>query len=227
MNIIRQVDFAEIDHLAKVIWEYHHMYQVLQKSDCILVLGSSDLRVAEYSADLWKQKWAPLIMFSGGLGHRRSVKRPGWETQAEADKFAKIAVSRGVPRRKILIENKSSNTGENIRFSYEIIKGINPKVTNLILVQKPYMERRAYATFMKQWPLGEMKIIVTSPPISFEEYPNKLFSKENLIDNLIGTLDKIIHYPSKGFQIYQEVPPDVLHAYEILVKLGFTKFIER
>ncbi|PIN72448.1 hypothetical protein COV22_03185, partial [Candidatus Woesearchaeota archaeon CG10_big_fil_rev_8_21_14_0_10_47_5] len=36
--------------LAKKLWDYHHVNQSLEKSDCILVLGSHDLRVAERGA---------------------------------------------------------------------------------------------------------------------------------------------------------------------------------
>ena len=37
----------EVDALAKIIWDYHHMNDVLLKSDCIFVLCSMDTRVAE------------------------------------------------------------------------------------------------------------------------------------------------------------------------------------
>ena len=54
--------------LAQQLWDYHHVNQNLQKSDCILVLGSHDLRVAERGAELYLQGWAPLLIMSGGLG---------------------------------------------------------------------------------------------------------------------------------------------------------------
>ena len=50
------------------------------------------------------------------------------------------------------MENKATNTGENIANSRALLaaNGITP--ASLIVVQKPFMERRSYATFMKQWP---------------------------------------------------------------------------
>jgi uncharacterized SAM-binding protein YcdF (DUF218 family) len=91
----------------------------------------------------------------------------------EAERFAEIAIGKSVPREKILIENKATNTGENFRFSYELLKkkGINYK--KIILAQKPFMLRRTYATFKKQWPEEDVKIVLTSPPISFKDYPKK------------------------------------------------------
>lgn len=96
---------------AKTIWDYHRLNHLIEKSDCIIVLGSHDIRVAERGAQLFLDGWAPLLLFSGGLGN---FTKNIWN-ETEADKFAKIASSMGVPSGKILIEDKSTNTGENIR----------------------------------------------------------------------------------------------------------------
>ena len=66
----------------------------------------------------------------------------------------------GVAREHILIENRSTNTGENVLFTRRLLaeRGLDP--ARFIVVQKPYMERRSYATFRKVWP--EKEIIVTS-----------------------------------------------------------------
>lgn len=156
----------EILSLARLLWDYHQMHHQLQKADCILALGSHDLRVPQRVAELYLQGFAPLVIMSGGLGN---FTQEIW-TEKEADKFAAIAIEKGVPKEAILIENNSTNTGENILFTQKLLqeKGLNP--LRFIVVQKPYMERRSYATFKKHWP--EKKLMVTSPQISFEEYPN-------------------------------------------------------
>src|SRR3954454_19546106 len=92
--------------LAKKLWDYHHMHHALEKADCILVLGSHDLRVAKRAAQLYFERWAPIIIFSGGLGN---FTKETW-TETEADQFAAIAISMGVPEDVILIENRSTNT---------------------------------------------------------------------------------------------------------------------
>src|SRR5689334_6336125 len=103
--------------LAKKLWDYHHMDHALEKADCIFVLGSHDLRVAERAAQLYLEGWAPMIIFSGGLGNFTK----GMWTETEADQFAAIAISRKVPKEAILIENKSTNTGENILFTQQLL----------------------------------------------------------------------------------------------------------
>lgn len=210
---------TEVEKLAKIIWDYHHLNQKLEKADCILVLGSHDLRIAEYGAKLFLENWAPLIIFSGGLGH---LTKEIWN-EPEADQFARIAINMGVPKEKIIIENKSTNTGENIKFTRELLKEKNIDPKKFIVVQKPYMERRSYATFKKVWP--EKEFVVTSPPISFEDYPDKLRTKEDVIGIMAGDLQRIKLYAEKGFQIPQEIPNDVWGAYEKLVKAGYTKHL--
>ncbi len=213
----------EIENLAQKIWDYHLMHQKIEKADCILVLGSHDLRVAKRGAELYLQGYAPKIIFSGGFG----VYTKDLWNEAEADKFAKIAMEMGVLKKDILIENKSSNTGENILFSYNLLKEKGINVESMILVQKPYMERRTYATFKKQWPDKNVKIIVTSPRISFVDYPeeNGFNNFDRVVNIMVGDLQRIKKYPKKGFQIKQEIPKDVWKVYKKLVKLGYTSHL--
>ncbi len=206
---------TEVNSLAKTIWDYHHLNHQLEKADCVLVLGSHDTRVAEYGVDLFLKGYAPLLIFSGGLGRltRGVFEKP------EAEIFGDIARRRGVPEECILVENQSTNTGENIRFTRTLLHDRNLSPSSFLLVQKPYMERRAYATFKKILP--EKKCIVTSPPISFEEYPTAVISKDDMINIMVGDLQRIKVYAKNGFQIYQEIPKSVWSAYERLVELGF------
>jgi len=203
--------------LAKKLWNYHQMQHTLEQADCILVLGSMDTRTAERGADIYLQGFAPIIIFSGGLG---KLTKDMW-SGTEADLFATIALDKGVPPEAIFVENKSTNTGENILFTQQLLQEKNLDLQSFIVVQKPYMERRSYATFKQHWP--DKKLIVTSPLLSFEEYPNNDISVEKLINMMVGDLQRIKLYPEKGFQVYQEIPNDVWKAYKELVTMGFDK----
>jgi uncharacterized SAM-binding protein YcdF (DUF218 family) len=205
----------EILSLANVIWNYHHVNHELKRSDCILVLGSHDTRVAERGAELYLQGWAPLLIFSGGLGRLTD----GLWQETEADKFSKIAMQMGVPANAILVENKSTNTGENIHFTRQLLEQKKLYPETFTVVQKPYMERRSYATFKKVWP--EKDIIITSPQISFEEYPTGDLTMDRVIQIMVGDLQRIKLYAEKNFQIEQDIPQKVWKAYEQLVKAGY------
>src|SRR5687767_3980104 len=208
-----------IHALAEKIWNYHRMKHQLEQADVILVLCSHDRKVAETGAQLFLEGWAPLLIFAGGLG---AITRGMW-SEPEADQFARIAISKGVPSTKILIENRSTNTGENILLTKQLLmeKQIDPQ--KFILVQKPYMERRSFATFRQLWP--EKEVLVTSPQVSFDEYlagyTNEVLSKDDVISIMVGDLQRIKLYPEKGFQIHQEVPHEVWSAYEELVSAGY------
>jgi uncharacterized SAM-binding protein YcdF (DUF218 family) len=163
--------------------------------------------------------WAPLVIFSGGLGN---LTRQIWK-EPEADQFAKIAVEKGVPETSILKENKSTNTGENILFTQQLLKEKKLNPQTFILVQKPYMERRSYATFKKHWP--DKQLIVTSPQIPFNKYPTQEIPLEKVINVMVGDLQRIKIYPKQGFQIFQEIPADIWQAYERLIELGYNKHL--
>lgn len=208
-----------IDELAQIIWDYHHLNHKLEKSDLILALGSNDTRVAEHAADLYLQGWAGRLMFSGNVG---ALTR-GKFTKSEAETFAEIAIGKGVPRSAILIEPNSTNTGENIAFSRRVLAEQNFDPEKIIVVQKPYMERRAYATFVKNWP-GK-RVIVSSPPIDFDDYFTAELPKDLVINIMVGDLQRIREYPAKGFQIEQEIPLEVWQAYERLIALGYDKHL--
>jgi uncharacterized SAM-binding protein YcdF (DUF218 family) len=214
-----------IHSLALRVWNYHRMNHVLAKSDAILVLCSHDTSVAERGAQLALDGWAPLLIFSGGLG---GITKHLW-TEPEADQFAAIARRMGVADERILIENRSTNTGENITFTQALLaaRGLDPQT--FIVVQKPYMERRSFATFRKRWP--DKTVLVTSPQVSFDDYlanySNASLSPEDVISIMVGDLQRVREYPAKGFQVSQHIPDDVWSAYEELVRAGFDRHLIR
>jgi uncharacterized SAM-binding protein YcdF (DUF218 family) len=213
----------EIREPAERLWDYHHMNHVLERSDVIFVLCSHDTAVAERGAQLYLEGWAPLLVFSGGLG---VITKNFW-SEPEAELFASIARGRGVPDTAILVETRSTNTGENVQFTRELLaaRGLEPR--SLILVQKPYMERRAYATFKNYWP--GPRVAVTSPQVSLEEYlknySNSALTEDDVVGIMVGDLQRVRLYPEKGFQIPQEIPADVWAAYEELVRAGYDKYL--
>ncbi len=208
-----------IRQLVEKVWGYHQLGHTLAKSDAILVLCSHDTGVAERGAELFLDGWAPLLIFSGGLG---TITRHLW-SEPEADQFAAIAERMGVPRENILTENRSTNTGENVLFTKQLLAGRGLDPQSFILVQKPYMERRSYATFMKVWP--EKRAIVTSPKVSLDEYlerySNDTLSTDDVVSIMVGDLQRVKLYAEMGFQIPQEIPSDVWGAYEALVDAGY------
>ena len=205
-----------VDRWAQIVWDYHHVGHSLARADAILVLGSHDTRVAERAAEVFLEGWAPLIVFSGNLGSLTS----GIWTRPEAEIFADVAAARGVPRENMLLEPRATHTGENVSFCRELLaeRGLQPR--RAIAVQKPYMERRTLATFQSRWP--ELEVVVTSPQIPFDAYPNAEITRDDVIHIMVGDFQRLMLYARKGWSAPQKVPDDVMDAYQDLIAAGYT-----
>ncbi|KAK1783072.1 DUF218 domain-containing protein [Copromyces sp. CBS 386.78] len=225
----------------------------------IFTLCSLDLRVARYAAHLFLSTFLPpsptqasaaprrrraykYLLFSGhsGLLTRSLTGDPlaseEKEFQSEASLFASIALSLGIPSECILIEEASTNTGENVRFTHALLRKRGIKVDDILLVQKPYMERRAWGTFGAQWPSfssshpgeGEVgkerrvKFSVTSPPLEWEEYPDEESGngRELVINIMVGDLVRLKEYGERGWQAKMQIPKNAWEAGRRLVEEG-------
>ncbi|MCE9643251.1 MAG: YdcF family protein [Candidatus Andersenbacteria bacterium] len=208
---------ATTEELAQLIWDFNNNQAPVTKSDCILVLGSNDLRVAQRGAELFLQGYAPLIIFAGNEGRLTQ----GVFDKPEAEMFADEALNMGVPKEAILIENKSTNTGENIRFTKTLLqeKGLLP--LSFIVVTTPYLQVRALATLKKHMP--EVAATVTAPTIALESYTTQEIPRHDIIDTMVGEIQRLQTYPAKGFCVPVELPEEILHAYTELIAQGYTK----
>ena len=205
----------EARHQAALIWDYHRMHHDARPVDVAIGLGSHDLGVPVFCAELYRAGLFPALVFTGGPNPTAPERFP----RGEAVHFREHALELGVPDAAILLEAKARNTGQNITFSREILAtaGITP--ASVLLVSMPYMERRSFATTRKLWP--EVEVVCASQPLAFDEYLKNIGDEKLVIDMLVGDLQRVIEYPKLGFAVEQDVPEDVYAAYESLVAAGF------
>lgn len=199
---------------ARTLWDYHHLHHTLAPADAVWVLCSHDIRVADRAAELFHQCLAPRVIFSGGFGNFTA----GIFDRPEADLFAERAIELGVPAEAILVENESTNCGENVLFTRRLLDQRGIRLAAVIAVQKPYMERRAYATIRRQWP--ELDVVVTSPRHTLEEYCHDEIPLEKVIGIMVGDFQRVMEYPRLGYQIEQPVTPAAEAAFHRLVAAG-------
>lgn len=213
---------AAIDSI-KILWDYLVYENALVKADAIIGFGSNDITIATRASQLFIDGWAPYLLFSGGLGKGTE----GVWSKTEAETFFEMAVDFGIDKEKIFIENKSTNTGENILFSKELFANYEIKVQKIIVVHQPNMGRRIYATIRKQWP--EIIPIIAPANCSLEEYMDSLIStgvdEHDLFSNIVGDFQRIDVFAKYGYQIPQEIPDEAQKAFEELCALGYTKYI--
>jgi len=210
----------KLESLVQVIWDYMLVGQRLRAADCIFMLGSYDIRVADYAIDLYHQGYAPCLLFSGGVIQRNEALGVFWDLP-EADYFARHALARGVPAEVILVENRATNTGENFLFARDLLRRKGLVFESFILAQKPFMERRVLATAQKLW--RDFDFVVTSPPISCADYLNGDLPREALIQYIVGDFQRVKVYGDNGFQMPQPIPDHVWDAFEQLCALGYNQ----
>lgn len=198
---------------AAALWTFHSVYSALVRSDVLVCLGSYDLRVANRCAQLLHEGLAPLAITTGSFGNWTRNKFP----RPEAELFADAMVALGIDRERILIENRATNIGENIAFSRSLLSG--KAIERVIFVTKPQTQRRVLATIPKQWP--GIEGAVTAPLLELLAQANNERGLPSLIDEMVGDLERILEYPTLGFQEPVEVPAAVLSSYRRLRKCGF------
>ena len=207
---------ANLDGDVRVLWEYHQMHHELRPCSVGIGLGSHDLGVADFAGELFLRGLFPLLVFTGATSPTTRSRFPAGEAVHYRDRV----VGLGVPAEAILIETDARNTAENIQFSRALLTKHHADVTSVLLISRPYQQRRAFATCRKVWP--EVEVMCASQPVALSEYVARIGDATFVIDMLVGDTQRVIEYPQLGYAIAQDVPKAVVDAYLRLVDAGFT-----
>jgi nicotinamide mononucleotide transporter len=114
----------------------------LVKSDCIIVpgarvlpdrtLGPSVQGRVDHALELYRQGWAPALIFTGGQGASGPV---------EAECARDYAVAHGVPAEACFLENQSHTTVENFFYAREVMRAHGWR--SCLVVTDPFHTRRS------------------------------------------------------------------------------------
>jgi uncharacterized SAM-binding protein YcdF (DUF218 family) len=99
-------------------------------ADVIIVLGGGSHERPLRAAELFKQRAAPRIIITG---------------EGDDEINRELLISNGVPAGAIQVENKSTTTQENAKFTIKLLRA--EKMRSAILVTSWYHSRRALKTF--------------------------------------------------------------------------------
>lgn len=213
----------QILNCLEIIWNYMFLNQSIEKSDLIIGCGCANLEIPVKCAQLYMDGYAPKILFAGGYG---KITKNSFN-KSEAEKYRDIAIKYGVPESDIILETKSTNTGDNFRFAMKVLENENIKHDKIIIVHKRINERRTFSSAKKI--LNDKELFITSPDITYNQFIENL---ENNIDNIeknisviVGDIQRILIYPQLGWQTKNEIPDQVMKAYEYLRDIGFNKYV--
>lgn len=217
---------AGIEEAINIIWDYMQLGQRLVSADALILLGSRDDRVANYAAGLLQSNIAPICVVTGGVAHQHDLLATKWDEDTEADHFIAILRANGVDGSRVYREPKATSTGENVLLSHELLveHEIHPK--SILIVTKPYMERRALATFRAQWPDANCAMRVSSMGGTIAEYcADNSQPFETVVNIMVGDFQRIMEYPKRGFLSVQPIPQGAYDAYQILVSAGYSEHL--
>ncbi len=180
----------------------------LQRADLIVGFGHFDLRIARQCAELWQRQLAPRMLFTGGVGAGSADL-----DQPEAEAFAAVLHETlpSFPDDQLIIESRSTNTGDNIRFSLQLIAEAGWNVRSAILVATPFRQRRVNLTWSN---VSDNIPHQSAPPPSSLHEDIALFAEknENLAAQLPGEIERLQTYPQRGWINAIAIPDRVLSA---------------
>jgi uncharacterized SAM-binding protein YcdF (DUF218 family) len=123
------------------------------------------------------------------------------------------------------VENRSTNTAENIRFTRQLLQERGLPHRKILGVHQPFMERRITAAMGVYWP--EAQFCVTSPLVSIPAYLQRAaqqgLTEEAAISVIVGDFQRMDLYAKLGYQIPQEIPEEAWNAFRQLVDMGYDK----
>jgi uncharacterized SAM-binding protein YcdF (DUF218 family) len=199
---------------AEILYSWLAMHGPVTRADTVIGFGHFDLAIPRRCVELVKSGAAQHIIFTGGIGAGTAdLGKP------EADAFADV-VAADAPQysRELVVENRSTNTAQNIQFTDELLK-VRPAVAmgSVFLVATPCRQRRVWLTWRKHHP--EIPAQNAAVEATYEETRDLYASKQqDIVEQLLGEWQRIRDYPAKGWIVADEIPQAVNAAAEQLLQ---------
>ena len=203
---------------AYKIFNYLYLRNTRQKVDAIIGFGHFDMKIPRTCGKLYKEGYAPKIIFTGGVG-AGTADLQKQEALVFHDELLRHYP--GIPEEDVLVEDQSTNTGQNIHFLKEKAFHQWPEhnfsggISSVMLVCNGARQRRTWLTWKKILP--EVHAINCPPETSFEKEKDLFRSKgRELEDLLLGEMDRILDYPDKDFIVEEEIPDEIYDSFRKL-----------
>lgn len=193
------------------LYNWLRMEDKPEKADLIFLFGGDAREIGHKGLELFNADLAPMIITTGDTG----TFGPNWGKPC-AEVFADQMLQNGIPKEKILIQNSSTNTPEDIIHALPILEKHDLNSKRIIIVSRPVHQRRAYATFLEQYP---NEVVLINQPCN-EKLPQEMNDVElrELGFRSIQEYERLIKYADKGDLKRQEIPDEITGVVESLKK---------
>lgn len=160
----------QIEELTKVVFCSD---QQIKKADLIFVFGSTDPGAVQKTLEAYQNGIIKEILISGG-GATHEKKHESWTdgSKSEAQSIKDKLLLNGVPEEIITIEDRSTNSKENVLYSKQIFDFSN--ISSLLFVSKSHAAGRQYRTLRKYLPHN-----IEMAPYSYETVLNGIYINQS------------------------------------------------
>lgn len=179
--------------------------------DAVIGFGMFDLSLPRFCGDLYARGLAPLIVFTGGIGAGTGdlggPEADVWRRELRRSHPA-------IPDAAVIVENQSTNTGENVAFTAALLERDRPDrafgrgLARVAIVASPTRLRRVWLTLRRQQPT--LSIARCLPP--FDVDVDRAGYEAQGIDytsHVLGELDRIVDYPARGWILAERLPEPI------------------
>ncbi|WP_330981774.1 MULTISPECIES: YdcF family protein [Enterobacterales] len=214
------------------------------EADLVVLAGNAVMPTIDAACRLAAENRTLLI--SGGIGHSTTflyaavARHPRYNilrttARAEASILADIAHQYwNIPLDRIVVEDRSTNCGENARFTREVMEQCGITCRNGIVVQDPTMQRRTMATFAHVWQddpqapqwrsyPGYLPVLRNATHgLTFTDEADAVWPVERYLSLLLGELPRLLDDENgygprgKGFIAHVYIPDSVMAAWQTL-----------
>jgi hypothetical protein len=181
--------------------------------------GMFDLSLPRCCGDLVQRGLARRILFTGGIG-AGTGNLPGPEAEVWRDALRHSHPA--IPDASVIVEARSTNTGENVAFTAALLERHHPDLafsrglTRLIVVASPTRLRRVWLTLRRQQPALHL---ARHLPAGLDLEVDRARYRAQGLDHrmqMIGELDRIESYPARGWVAAEPLPAAIVEAREQL-----------
>jgi uncharacterized SAM-binding protein YcdF (DUF218 family) len=163
----------------------------LSPADAILVLGGGRPERVVQGVELYRQKYADRMIFTGEYDRTLVNQNLHWASEAQ-----KLAARLGVPKEKTILIFNSRSTHDDATLSREVCR--TNGFRSLIVVSEPYHTRRARFTFHKVYKDTGIKIMIYPVQDSWYRADTWWHSESGLLDTNSEYV-KFVYYLLKGY----------------------------
>ncbi len=217
--------------------------------DLVVLAGNALLWTLEGAVKKARTTSVPLLI-CGGIGHSTRLLAAAVDSHpvyrkalagqtSEARLLGDIAAMfLGLDQSQLLLEEASTNCGENGLFTRRFLETARVRYSSILLVQDPLMQRRTDASFRQAWADGRCPALINWPVqvprlgyrserIDYLQSPNsRKWTPERFISLLTGEIQRLRDDKSgygprgKGFLPHVEIPLEVEAAWQRIMNSG-------